>query len=103
MDEQRCVLCEAYFRANAMVGEKCSQCDSLYPNAKTKEDIKVKFKNKAETLTEGRVKELIYEILEEANIRRVECDCGKLFFRTSPAQKQCLACKFKGSKTEESK
>jgi hypothetical protein len=95
-EEQRCCICEAYFRANAMVGEKCSLCNSLYPNAKTKEDIKVKFKNKAETLTEGRVKELIYEILEEANLRRVECDkCEKLFFRTSPAQKQCSACKTK--------
>jgi hypothetical protein len=40
-EEQRCCICEAYFRANAMVGEKCSLCNSLYPNAKTKEDIKV--------------------------------------------------------------
>lgn len=104
MDEQRCVLCEAYFRANAMVGEKCSNCDSLYPNAKTKEDIKVKFKNKAETLTESRVKEIVYDILEEANIKRVECDkCNKLFFRQSPAQKQCPTCKSKDGKTKETK
>ena len=99
MDEQRCCLCEAYFRASAMVGDKCSNCNSLYPNAKTKEDIKVKFKNKAETLTEGRVREIVYEILEEANIKRVPCDkCSKLFFRTSPAQKQCPACKSKETK-----
>lgn len=95
-EESRCVICEAYFRSNVMVGDKCSKCNTLYPNATTKEDIKVKFKNKAETLTEGRVKEIVYEILEEANIKRVSCDkCSKLFFRTSPAQKQCSACKSK--------
>lgn len=101
MDEQRCVLCEAYFRASAMVGDKCNKCNSLYPNAVTKEDIKVKTKNKVETLTEGRVRELVYEILEDANIKRVKCEkekCGKLFFRTSPAQKQCPACKSKETK-----
>jgi hypothetical protein len=98
-DESRCSICEAYFRSNAMVGEKCSQCNTLYPKAKTKEDIKVKFKNKAETLTEGRVKDLIYEILEEANIKRVECEkCHKLYFRTSPAQRKCKACKAKETK-----
>ena len=104
MDESRCCICEAYFRSNAMVGDKCTQCNSLYPKAKTKEDVKVKFKNKAETLTESRVKEIVYDILEEANIKRVECDkCNKLFFRTSPAQKQCSACKSKDSKTKETK
>jgi len=50
MDEKRCVICEAYFRANAMVGDKCVKCKSLYPNAKTKEDVRVKNKNKAEIL-----------------------------------------------------
>jgi uncharacterized OB-fold protein len=98
-EENRCSICEAYFRANAMVGEKCKQCNTLYPKAKTKEDIKVKFRNKVETLTEGRVKDLIYEILEEANIKRHECEkCGKLYYRTSPAQKVCKACKVKEDK-----
>lgn len=93
-EELRCLICEAYFRASAMVGDKCTQCDTLYPNAKTKEDVKVKTKNKAETLTEGKVKELVYEILEDANLKRVKCDkCGKLFFKTSPAQKFCNKCK----------
>lgn len=96
MDESQCCICEAYFRSNSMVGDKCSKCASLYPKAKTKDDIKLKFKNKAETLTESRVRELIYEILSEANINRVECEkCGTLFYRRSPAQKVCDKCKSK--------
>ena len=98
-EETTCKICDAGFRASAMVGDKCELCDSLYPKAKTKEDIKTKFKNKAETLTEGRVKDLVYEILEEANIKRVECEkCGKLYYRTSPAQKTCRVCKSKETK-----
>jgi len=100
MEEQaQCILCEAYFRRNTMIGNKCPLCNALYPNASTKEEIKTKVKNKAETLTEGRVKELIYELLEDANIRRIKCErCGKLFFRNSPAQKYCSNCKDKETK-----
>ncbi|HEC66925.1 MAG TPA: hypothetical protein ENI23_16745 [bacterium] len=95
-EELTCVICEADFRANVMVGNKCSQCSELYPKAKTKEEVTIKSKNKAETLTEKRVKELVYEILEEANLRRVDCDkCKKPYFRTSPAQKMCKICKAK--------
>lgn len=104
-DEGTCVICEASFRASAMVGEKCALCAELYPKARTKEEVKIKTKNKAETLTEGRVKDIVYEILEEANISRHECEkCGKQYFRTSPAQKVCKNCKAKEVvKTKESK
>lgn len=91
-----CKICEAGFRESDMTGGKCHLCNELYPKAKTKEDIKVKFKNKAETLSEERVKDLVYEILEEANLKRVKCEkCEKLYFRTSPAQKVCKECKAK--------
>ncbi len=94
MEEVRCVICEAYFRSNAMVGDKCTKCNDLYPDAKTKEDIKVETKDKAKTLSEETVKEIVYSILEDANLKRVKCDkCGKLFFKTSPAQKYCNDCK----------
>ena len=94
MEEQRCILCEANFRSSAMVGEKCVVCNAAYPNAKTKEGIKVKSKNKAKTLSEETVKEIIYDILEEANLKRVVCDkCNKKFFRNSPAQKVCVNCR----------
>lgn len=98
-EEMTCKICEADFRASAMVGEKCFKCSELYPKATTKEDVKIKFKEKAVTLTEDRVKELVYEILEEANLRRVTCDkCGKPYFRWSPAQKMCKICKSKETK-----
>lgn len=93
-EEMICKVCEASFRASAMVGDKCQLCVELYPKAKTKEDIKVKTKNKAKTLTEETVKEIVYEILEEANLKRVKCEnCSKLFFKRGPAQKYCDDCK----------
>lgn len=94
MEERRCKLCEGYFRVNVMEGDKCKVCDGLYPNAVTKEDIKVHQKPKAKTLTDETVKEIVYEILEEANLKRVKCEkCNSLYFRTSPAQKQCPKCR----------
>lgn len=93
-DEQQCVLCEAYFRTQAMNGDKCKNCATLYPSAKTKEEIKKKGKIKGETLSERRVKEIVYEILEEANLKRVPCEkCGEKYFRSSPASKFCAKCK----------
>lgn len=98
-DEMTCIICEATFRPSAMAGEKCKPCALLYPKANSRADIKKKNSNTPETLTEKRVKALIYEILEEANIKRFECDkCKELFFKTSPAQRQCLACKEKENK-----
>lgn len=93
-EEGICKICEASFRPEAMVKEKCISCDSLYPKAQSREDIKINTKNKSETLTTDLVKDTIYEILEEANIVRHPCEkCKKLFFRRSPAQRQCKNCK----------
>ena len=98
-EELTCVICEADFRANVMVGNKCSQCNELYPKAKTKEEVTIKFKNKAETLTEKRVKELVYEILEEIGFSQSVCDsCKKDYYRRSPAQKVCKGCSAKDNK-----
>lgn len=100
-DESRCIICEAYFRPNAMVGDKCVVCAELYPKARSKEEARVTFKPRAKTLSDETVKEMIYEILEEAGIKRFECEhCRTLFFKTSPAQKQCKACADKGTKSE---
>lgn len=93
-EEGICRICEASFRPEAMAGEKCLSCESLYPKAQTRDDIKLDVKNKSETLTTDLVKKLIYEILEDANLKRHECEkCKKLYFRTSPAMKYCLKCK----------
>jgi len=98
-EETRCVICEADFRAESMVGGKCKKCAGLYPTAKTKEDVKVKFKDRAKTLSDESIKEIVYSILEEANIKRAICEsCNQLYFRNSPAQKVCKVCKEKETK-----
>lgn len=90
----KCVICEAEFRAEVMSNEKCPLCVELYPKARSKKEILVKTPEKARTLTEDTVKGIVYEILEEANIKRVVCErCSKLFYRRSPAQKMCPVCK----------
>ena len=96
MDEGICKICEASFRPQAMEGDKCTSCAELYPDAHSRKDILFKGKNKAETLTEDRVKDLVYEILDSANIKRHECEkCKKLYYRTAPAQRICKECKGK--------
>lgn len=99
MEEAKCDICEQLFYSHAMKDGKCSLCAELYPKAKTKEDIKQNTKPKARTLSDEVVREIVYEILEEANLKRVKCEqCGKLYFRTSPAQKSCPACRNKEKK-----
>ena len=99
IEEGRCCICEGYFRTNAMDGNKCKLCAKLYPNAKTKEDVKQKTPIKGKTLSDETVREIVYEILEEANIKRVKCEtCGKMYFKTSPAQKVCIVCRDKEKK-----
>lgn len=100
-EEMRCCICEADFRPSAMVGKKCKTCAGLYPTAKSKEDIKIVFKDKAKTLSDESVKEIVYAILEEANLKRVKCEqCDVLFFRNSPAQRTCRVCKEKSLNSE---
>jgi len=77
-----------------MISNKCKECHKAHPNAKSREEVLVVNKNKARTLSEEVVKEIVYNILEDAGIKRVSCDkCGNLFFKRSPAQKQCSKCK----------
>ena len=93
MTEEKCVICQADFRADGMVGDKCKPCAKLYPDAKSKADLKSENKKIATLLSESRVEEIVYNILEAANIKRVKCErCGALFFKNSPAQKFCKNC-----------
>jgi DNA-directed RNA polymerase subunit M/transcription elongation factor TFIIS len=98
-EETRCPICEAYFRPEAIVKNKhgvkvCTTCADLYPNARTKDDIKVEAKNKAPKLDEAFVRDIVYGILRDANIKRIECErCGDMFFPHGPMQKVCQKCK----------
>lgn len=98
-DESRCVVCEAYFRPNVMIGDKCKPCNEKYPNAHSREDVKITGKVQAKILSDETVREIVYEVLEEAGLKRNKCEkCGKLYFKSSPAQKQCPDCAKKETK-----
>jgi hypothetical protein len=109
MSETTCVLCQADFRPEALITsvgglKKCKSCESQWPLARTKAEIQVKRKDKARTMDEARVLELIYEVLETANIKRQPCaTCGTLFFRNKPMQTLCNACEVKTKAKKETK
>lgn len=107
--EAVCPICEAGFRHAAMVSNDvgvlvCKPCAKEHPAAKKRSDVVKDPLAKARSLTEEVVKDLIYEILEEANLKRVKCEkCDKMFFRRSPMQKYCPACKLKDSVSKKAK
>lgn len=102
MSEMRCELCRADFRSDAMVEGpagvmKCRPCALEYPLARTREEIQTEAPDKAQTLSEKRVREIVYEIvygvLENANIKRHKCEsCSAMFFRHAPMQAKCHKC-----------
>jgi len=93
--EARCVLCQADFRADAMIGNKCGLCNEAHPDANSLDDIKQDNKERARLLNEPVIREIIYEILEEAGLKRKLCvQCSQRFFPKSAAQKFCsVQCK----------
>lgn len=98
MDEVKCTLCQADFRASAIEEvpagvPKCPQCVRDYPGALTRAEILVENKNEAESLSEARVKVIVYEILEEAGLVRHKCEkCHAMFFRRKTMQVTCEKC-----------
>ena len=95
MEEMTCSICEADFRPQGMDGDKCKRCAVQYPKANSRKDISNPNKNiSGETLTENRVKVLIYGAMEEAGFTRSDCEkCKSKFFKKSPSQKQCIKCR----------
>lgn len=90
----RCVICQADFRPGTLVEGKCTVCTGLYPDATCLDDIKDPNKERAHLMNEPVIREIIYEILEEAGLKRKRCeDCKKLFFPRSPASKFCDSCR----------
>lgn len=105
-EEIKCTICEADFRPNAIVEQpagvpKCPLCLKDHPDAVTRAEVQVTAKNKASELSEARVQAMIYETLEDANIKRVRCErCLEMFFPRGPMQKVCDGCKAKAKKKE---
>lgn len=98
MDEVKCTLCQADFRASAIEEvpagvPKCPECVREHPKALTRSEILVHAKNVAANLSEPRVRVIIYEILEEAGLHRHKCEkCPAMFFRRKPTQTTCEKC-----------
>ncbi len=98
MNEIKCTICEADFRASAIEEvpagvPKCPLCAKDHPKALSRSEIMVHAKNEAATLTEARVNAMIYEILEKAGLARHECEkCHAMFFRRGIGQKLCEGC-----------
>jgi len=101
MNEIKCTICEADFRASAIEEvpagvPKCPLCVKDHPKALSRSEIMVHAKNEAATLSEARVNAMIYEILEAAGFKRKVCEkCNEKFFSTSPMQVTCDKCKVK--------
>ena len=98
----RCVICQADFRADSLKAGKCVVCAVAYPDASCLEDIKDPNKERAHLMNEPVIREIIYEILAEAGLKRKRCeDCKKLFFPRSPAAKFCDSCRPKTATKKE--
>ena len=92
--DAKCCICQADFAQAAMVGTKCKACNGLYPDATCLEDIANPNKERARLLNEPVIREIIYEILGEAGLKRKRCEkCRALFFAKSPAAKFCSECR----------
>lgn len=94
MNEKQCSICGSMFRLKAMVGEKCKNCAEKHPDVKSKQELVDAKKREfiAELINEKTMRQMVYDILEEAGIKREKCDCGELYFKRSPAQKKCPTC-----------
>ena len=96
LEENKCAVCEAEFGAGHLKEGICLDCNKLYPGVKTKEGLKKEKAPKVES-RETHIKELVTkqvnELLESFGILHRCLNCGNLYFRRSPAQKNCSACK----------
>lgn len=96
MEAEKCNVCLAEFREGMLDDNGvCTQCNVMWPGAKTPEDRNKNKKHDVEnqeTITKELVIKKVDEILEKYGILH-KCDCGNLFYKRSPAQKKCGNCK----------
>ena len=97
MEDNKCAVCLSDgFKSGALEDSVCGQCRKLWPGAKTPDDRNKKKKPEVES-QEATVKELVTNevnsILESYEILHRCLGCSKLYYRRSPAQKQCNLCK----------
>lgn len=95
--ENKCSVClsEGFKSGNLDENNVCTMCNKLWPGAKTPEDRNKKKKPEVES-HEATIKELVTNevnnLLESYEILHRCLECSKLYFKRSPAQKQCSEC-----------
>jgi len=98
-----CKICGSGFREDAIKDGKCELCTALYPKANSLQEAKELKNPKLDRLNEGHMHkviiEKIYDVLTNEGIL-IECECGKKYFKRSPAQKSCGQCPKKVKETD---
>ena len=98
MENDKCTVClsEGFKSGTLDKDNVCTQCNKLWPGAKTPDDRKKKKKPDVESHT-NIVKEIVTkqidELLESYGLLHRCLTCGKSYYRRSPAQKKCDLCK----------
>jgi len=96
-EENKCSVCLSEgFKDSLLEDGVCMQCRKLWPGAKTPEDRNKKKKPEVEsheTIIKDLVIKQIDELLESYGLLHRCLTCGKLYYRRSPAQKNCDFCK----------
>ena len=94
IDKKVCVICGCKFIQTEDNKTKCISCHKLYPHANSRLELIKRETPKEKNLKEEAIRSVVYEILEEAGLKRKPCqNCGDLFFPKSPAAKNCSKCR----------
>lgn len=98
-DKLKCRICGCQFQPRADGIPKCVNCNNLYPDANTLEEVRDKTaanKDVAKMFTTEDIEGIVYKILNQVGINLKKCDkCDNLFHPKSPAQKYCSDCSTK--------
>lgn len=95
-DKTKCSICGCLFQPRADGIQKCVNCNKLYPDANTLEEVRDKAvanKDFVKMFTTEDIEGIVYKILNQVGITLKKCGkCGNLFYPKSPAQKYCFTC-----------
>ena len=95
----KCTICESEFYVEALKDGKCDFCNARFPGVKDRAELlKQREEIQNKKFNTGNMDNIITkkvdEILKDYGILQ-KCDCGNLYFKTSPAKKTCGACPVK--------
>jgi len=94
-EKDQCSICKCQFLPRADGVQKCVNCNKLYPDANTLEEVRDKTianKDVLKMFTTEDIEGIVYKILNQVGISLKKCKCGNLFHPKSPAQKFCSDC-----------